>query len=175
MKKKIIGYSVLGLFIIILAVFSAFVLPLRYGPRIINLQRIDKDAYAICQKLLEHPLIKSKDMRFFVYYGSDLFPKNYDKINDYIGGTFERGEPNFDHIIIFPPTTIKSECFEVAAAHGLGHINLKTTDELAVDEFTVNILGQSRKKLIKHCLIKAGGALDSARIIALSDKEENVQ
>lgn len=170
MNKKYFLYAVFGLFVCLLLGMGAIYLSSLWGQRIINLQRIDQNAYAICQKLLEHPLIKSKDVRFFVYFGSDLFPKNYDKINDYIGGTFERGEPNFDHIIIFPPATIKSECFEIAAAHGLGHINLKTIDELAVDEFTVNILGQSKKKLIKHCLIKAGGQLGSARITALLDE-----
>ncbi|MBI2063750.1 MAG: hypothetical protein HYT65_02030 [Candidatus Yanofskybacteria bacterium] len=153
----------------LLGVGSIF-LSSRFGPRIVDLYRLDGAAYATCKKLLDHPLVKSKDVRFFVYFGNDLFPKKFNEINavSFIA-VLVNGEPEYEHIIIFPPAVIKSGCLEVAVAHELGHINLKTTNELAVDEFTVNILGQGNKKLVRDCLIKAGGTLDSARITVLSE------
>lgn len=169
MNKKYLLYAGICLLIFLLLGLGVVLLSSRLGPRIVDLRYLDKIAHATCKKLLDHPLVKSKDVRFFVYFGNDLFPEKFNEINavSFIA-ILVNGEPKYEHIIIFSPSVIKSGCLEVAVAHELGHINLKTTNELAVDEFTINILGQGNKKLIRDCLIKAGGALDSARIIALN-------
>lgn len=170
MNKKYFLFVAVCLLIFLLLGFSSIWLSSRFGPRIVDLRHLDEVAYTTCKKLLDHPLIKNKDVRFFVYFGKDVFPKGFDKINavSFIP-TLTDGKPKFEQIIILTPSVIKSECLKVAVAHELGHINLKTANELEVDKFTINVLGQGSRKLVKECLIKAGGILDSARITALGE------
>lgn len=167
MKRKIFWYLSGGLAFFVIAAFIGMIASLYVGPRIIDLRYVDKIANDSCARLLKHPLVKSKDVRFFVYFGKDIFPKEYNKINAFSLAGFVDGKPKHDHMIVFNPTVIKSGCIEMAAAHELGHIDLETTDELAVDKFSADVLGS--KKAVRDCLIKAGEPSNSPRILALGE------
>ena len=133
----------------------------------INLSLIDKQALALSEELVRHPLVKQKGTSFMVYYG--FYDFSYSKN----GNAFTIQNILYSHgvrrnTVFLTPKIVKSKYLKVAVAHELGHINESTRDELEADKFAVNLLGD--KNFVINGLLHFGIPEDSERIIALSDK-----